>query len=273
MESEIIKSFGKSIYESTKDAIIDYAEIGLDCLTEQVVSGIAKEIPFVKSVYCIKNSFLSIKDKIELRNFLTFFYEIKKNNLSKEVRDEHIKNLISKNKKIENELELLITVLSKIEDDVKNKMIADIYSVYILQKDMPYFLFADMVKIVEQMFLTDFFIFGAYYETKEKSYTDLKEQNNKSSSLRSRYIGNLNTYEATVSMERLSRLGLVSPKAIYKLKKSTEAENFIQKSALQTLFPNVEPNILGQTLHSIIIEELNSDFLKPDKRKEYGLEG
>lgn len=92
--------------------------------------------------------------------------------------------------------------------------------------------------------------------------------------MRSRYIGNLNTYEATVSIERLSRLGLVSPKTIYKLKKSTEAENFIQESALQTLFPtNVEPNILGQTLHSIIIEELNSEFLKPDKRKEYGLEG
>lgn len=158
------------------------------------------------------NSFLSIKDKIELRNFLTFFNEIKKNNLSEEVRDEHIKNLASKNRKIENELELLIMVLSKIEDDVKNKMIADIYSVYILQKDMPYFLFADMVKIIEQMFLTDFFIFGAYYETKEKSYTDLKEQNNKYSSLRSRYIGNLNTYEAIVSMEKLSRLGLVSQK-------------------------------------------------------------
>lgn len=61
MESGIIKSFGKSIYESTKDVIIDYAEIGLDSLTEQVVSGIAKEIPFVKSVYCIKNAFLTIE--------------------------------------------------------------------------------------------------------------------------------------------------------------------------------------------------------------------
>lgn len=272
MENEIIKSFGKSIYEPFKDTIIDYAEIGIDNLTQQFISNIAQEIPFVKSVYSIKNAFLSIKDRRELKNFLIFFNEIKKNNLSDIVRKEHMDKLTTKNRKIEDELELLITVLSKVEDDVKNKMIADIYSAYVLEKDMPYFLFVDMIKIVEQMFITDFFIFGAYYETNTENHNESINSKSNTASLHCRYIGDLNMYEATVSIERLCRLGLITPKTNYKLKKLEEHKNVIQESFLQAFFPNVEPNILGQTLHSIIIDELNSEFLKPNKRKEYGLD-
>ena len=273
MESKIIKSFGQSIYEVSKDTIIDYAEIGLDNLTEQFISDIAKEIPFVKSVYSIKNAIVSIKDRREIKNFLIFFNEIKKKKLSEEVRKKHINKLATKNKKIEDELELLITVLSKIEDDVKSKMIANIYSAYVLEENMPYFLFVDMIKIIEQMFLTDFFIFGVYYETKNKEHNELgKFNNNKVHLLKCRYIGDLNTYEATISIDRLSRLGLVTMKTGYKLKQLEESEKFIQKTVLQTLFPNVEPNILGQTLHSIIVDELDSEFVKQNKRIEYGLE-
>lgn len=273
MENKIIKSFGQSIYEPVKDTIIDYAEIEIDNLTEPFISDIAKEIPFVKSVYSIKNVILSVKDRRELKNFLIFFNEIHKNKLSKKVREEHINKLVTKNKKFEDELELLITVLSKIEDDVKNKMIADIYSAYVLEKDIPYFLFVDMIKIIEQMFLTDFFIFGAYYETKNNEQNESDKCNNDNGqSLKCRYIGNLNRYEATISIDRLCRLGLVTMKTNYKLTQLEESEKFIQRTILQTLFPNFEPNILGQTLHSIIIDELNSEFLKPDKRREYGLE-
>lgn len=135
---------------------------------------------------------------------------------------------------------------------------------------MPYFLFADMIKIIEQVFLSDLFIFGAYYESGERTKTQQVSKNEYS--LSCRYIGNINTYEATVSIERLCRLGLITPKTNYRLKSLEKNDKFIKATGFQSLFPNIEPNLLGQTLHSTIIDELNEEFLKSNKRKSYGLE-
>lgn len=267
MEKNIIESFGNTIYKSIKDTTIDYAEIGIDLLTEEYIGEIAKEIPFVKSIYAVKNAIVSIKDRRELKNFLIFFNEIRKNNLSETVRKKHIERLSRCGKKIEEELELLIIILSKIENDVKNEMIADVYSAYVLNENMPYFLFADMIKIIEQMFLTDFFIFGAYYKS-ESTHETIKDK----SSISLKYLGKINTYEATISIERLCRLGLVTPKSNYRLKNLNENDKFIQNSPLHELFPNIEPNLLGQTLHSIIIDELDREFLNINRRRKYELE-
>lgn len=83
MENKIIKSFGQSIYEPVKDTIIDYAEIEIDNLTEPFISDIAKEIPFVKSVYSIKNVILSVKDRRELKIFSFFLMRYIKINYQK----------------------------------------------------------------------------------------------------------------------------------------------------------------------------------------------
>ena len=255
MVDKLIDSFQKTIFEPSKEICIDYLEIGLDELTGDLIGNIAEEIPFVKTLYTTKNVITSIKERKELKNFLIFFNEIRKNNLTREIRDRHIELLENNNRKLSDEIEKLIVILSKIEDDVKNKMIADIYSYYILNEEMPYFLFLDMIKIIEQVFLTDLFVFGAYYTSKnnEKQHSEKNEVEH-NNVLKSRYIGFINSYEATISLERLCRLGLVSPRANYTLKKLDDGTIYTNKVINDWIssLSKEERNIFIDTLFKVL---------------------
>ena len=78
---KIIPSLKKTIFESSKDSLIDLGELGIDSLLDE---GILKDIPIVNLLIGVKNTAQNIHDRNLLRQTLQFIQEFNNGTIDEE---------------------------------------------------------------------------------------------------------------------------------------------------------------------------------------------
>ena len=75
-EQSLSLSFGNSLSEEISDIASEYAELGLDALTED---GLFKDLPFVSSIIAVYKIGKSIRERHHLAKLVSFLNEINRN--------------------------------------------------------------------------------------------------------------------------------------------------------------------------------------------------
>lgn len=78
---QIIPSFKKNIFDSSKDSIMNLTELGIDSLLDD---GLLKDVPIVGLLVGVKNTAQNIHDRNLLRQTLKFIQEFNSGTLSEE---------------------------------------------------------------------------------------------------------------------------------------------------------------------------------------------
>lgn len=76
---KLVDDFEKSLFNSSKDVISDYLEIGIDSLMNE---GILKEIPIVNTIVGVLKIGKNVHDRNLLKQTLTFINEFNNNKIS-----------------------------------------------------------------------------------------------------------------------------------------------------------------------------------------------
>lgn len=261
MSESLVDPFKKSLYQNLTDITSAVFEAGLDKITEEEINEIAKSIPFINTLRSLCKSVYSIKTIIEIKNFTVFFNKMRKQNISQKEVERHIKT-ISNNKQYEREVSFVIANIAALDDVLKASMIADIYAAYLQScPAIPYFAMVDLIKVVQNMYITDIYTFASAYNNK---YYSQKGQE------KAMYIGQLSRYEVEVSIQRLISLKLLDfdNNTIAGMEKENESNS--DEKPFSGVVANLKKARLGNMLYQLVKLTLQ-EIHNPEKRMEMGL--
>lgn len=201
--NELIPSFFDSLSEPSIDLTSEILEIPIDQITD---NEIIKQLPLVGSIVKLSKLSLAIRDRFLLKKTLRFIVQVNQASDSQKFQ-KHFKNLQSNKKIMEKELEHVLFVLDRLNNQRKSEILANFYISYI-DKDIEFDWddFCTFSEILE--------IFSVYdYETLDR----LKSQpfNDNSMSIN------------RLSLTRLNSLGLVT--YFSGISVTTQTQNFIAK--------------------------------------------
>ena len=128
MNTNLISSFGESIFSNIADITADLSEVGIDSLLD---NGIIKDIPIVNTIYKLGSIAISVREKHLLHKTLVFIQEINNGIISDEDRCLHKKQLESNPKKMERELGFILVSIDRHLQSIKSKILARFYSAYL----------------------------------------------------------------------------------------------------------------------------------------------
>lgn len=83
---KLVDDFENSLFNSSKDVISDYLEIGIDSLMNE---GILKEIPIVNTIVGILKIGKNVHDRNLLKQTLTFINEFNNNKISRDKLEQY----------------------------------------------------------------------------------------------------------------------------------------------------------------------------------------
>lgn len=256
MTDQLLEDYKKSILSNAFDFGEQFLEMGIDELTDEVLDKIVIEFPIVGKIYKLYKGIGSVKAYHEMKCFIMFFTQLRHSNISQEVIEKHVLKLKSHNKKMNNEVEMLLIHISKCESIIKSQIISLLYIEYLKHKVL-YVLFYDALKVINDMFITDLFLFTSIYKD---SYDSVR------GNTKTTYLGNINKYEGTIGVTRLTNLGLLS---IYKeIAPKEETESFLLDVLPQKLYKT----LLGCYIYNAAHDVLLCEFCTQEKRKAHSLE-
>ena len=127
MDSKLVASLKNTIWDGTKDILMDFTEVGLDTITENEV---LKEIPIVSTIFRLGNAVVAIRDRHLLKKTLTFVAEVNDGTISNEKLRKHKEELEKNTEKMNAELESILVILDRINKTNKSIVLANFYKSY-----------------------------------------------------------------------------------------------------------------------------------------------
>lgn len=157
---KLVDDFEKSLFNSSKDVISDYLEIGIDSLMNE---GILKEIPIVNTIVGVLKIGKNVHDRNLLKQTLTFINEFNKNKISRDKLDQYKITIENNPKRCEEELGRILLLLNNFIDKEKSIMLAKIFKAYI-EKIINWNEFCEYSEIINRLFIQDINLLNMIYD-------------------------------------------------------------------------------------------------------------
>lgn len=175
----LIPTFGKMIFESSSDVTIDALDVCLDGLADNLLSDelpnlnpLIQNLPVVRYFISAGKTALAVKEYCFVKKSLRFFAQLRKGTVNKEAMEKRRTALAKKEKWIYHEIELLVSILDRLDEEAKAKVIAELYIAYLNGELNPNrrlneYEFHDLCSITERLFMLDIVQIRADYETEQ----------------------------------------------------------------------------------------------------------
>lgn len=157
---KLVDDFEKSLFNSSKDVISDYLEIGIDSLMNE---GILKEIPIVNTIVGVLKIGKNVHDRNLLKQTLTFINEFNNNKISRDKLEQYKITIESNPKRSEEELGRILLLLNNFIDKEKSIMLAKIFKAYI-EKIINWNEFCEYSEIINRLFIQDINLLNMIYD-------------------------------------------------------------------------------------------------------------
>ena len=165
---KLVDDFEKSLFNSSKDVISDYLEIGIDSLMNE---GILKEIPIVNTIVGVLKIGKNVHDRNLLKQTLTFINEFNNNKISRDKLEQYKITIESNPKRSEEELGRILLLLNNFIDKEKSIMLAKIFKAYI-EKIINWNEFCEYSEIINRLFIQDINLLNMIYDGKVSDTTN-----------------------------------------------------------------------------------------------------
>lgn len=157
---KLVDDFEKSLFNSSKDVISDYLEIGIDSLMNE---GILKEIPIVNTIVGVLKIGKNVYDRNLLKQTLTFINEFNNNKISHDKLKQYKITIENNHKRCEEELGRILLLLNNFIDKEKSIMLAKIFKAYI-EKIINWNEFCEYSEIINRLFIQDINLLNMIYD-------------------------------------------------------------------------------------------------------------
>lgn len=149
--TNILNKFEHSIFDdSSKDIMIDYAELGID---KFFTNDILKEIPILKSIIAISKVGYNIHERNLYNQTVVFLNEFNNTQDTEKVK-QHREKIKNNSKMLQDELGRILIILNRNIDLEKSKFLAKFYSAYIDRK-YEWATFCELSDITDKLFISD----------------------------------------------------------------------------------------------------------------------
>lgn len=165
---KLVDDFEKSLFNSSKDVISDYLEIGIDSLMNE---GILKEIPIVNTIVGVLKIGKNVHDRNLLKQTLTFINEFNNNEISRDKLEQYKITIENNPKRCEEELGRILLLLNNFIDKEKSIMLAKIFKAYI-EKIINWNEFCEYSEIINRLFIQDINLLNMIYDGKVSDTTN-----------------------------------------------------------------------------------------------------
>lgn len=146
IETNLIQSIASS---EIKNITTDYCELGLDAILDE---GILKDIPIFGSLTKLYSVGTTIHGKIFEKKLLNFLFEL--NKVSEIERNGFIIKLNTDEKQAQKISEHLLVLLDRLDDMHKPKILAKIFSAYIIEK-IDFEMFVRLASVIDKSLVSD----------------------------------------------------------------------------------------------------------------------
>lgn len=157
---KLVDDFEKSLFNSSKDVISDYLEIGIDSLMNE---WILKEIPIVNTIVGVLKIGKNVHDRNLLKQTLTFINEFNNNKISHDKLKQYKITIENNPKRCEEELGRILLLLNNFIDKEKSIMLAQIFKAYI-EKIINWNEFCEYSEIINRLFIQDINLLNMIYD-------------------------------------------------------------------------------------------------------------
>lgn len=161
-KNELIPSFGKTLFKENFDLSIDYLELTLDAVTENIFF---KDLPIVQSVVGLGKTVVAIRDRYLLKKTLEFIKTVNSGAVDRDKVEKHGQKLLSDPIMMQNELGRVLFLLDNQIDAVKSRILGKFYKYYILE-EMAWEDFKIFADILDFISIDDLEILSYIYEKK-----------------------------------------------------------------------------------------------------------
>ena len=156
--SKLVPSLKNSIFNSeTLEVLTDFSEIELDSVLED---GVLKDIPIVRTVVALCKTGLNIKERIFIKQTLSFIQEFNSGSLSDEKYIEHYQKLNDNPKLAEKEMSVIINFLANSSEEELSKISARLYQAYV-EGAISWNKFSELIEVNRRMFVDDYIVLKA----------------------------------------------------------------------------------------------------------------
>ena len=150
-ENDTPKLSAKELLVPLKDVAMDYAELGIDAISND---GILKEIPLIRSVAAFFALGNKIHDKHVERQIHRFLVALNANEIPAEKLAAHRQRFDDNPKQAEKELHLVLITLDRSTEEEKAVFYGKLYRAYLMGK-VDFDRFSELVEVVNRLFLQD----------------------------------------------------------------------------------------------------------------------
>ena len=150
-ETNLVKSFGRSIVNKYIDPALDVEETSVDSLLEDVI--LVEKIPVLKDI-CAPGKTVSVSDKFFCKRLVAFIQEFNNGNISQYKMDKHIDKL-KEEKKLDPEYEQVLLLIEQCSQASQAKYLARFYQSY-WNGDYDWDSFREIADANQRMFACDY---------------------------------------------------------------------------------------------------------------------
>ena len=150
-ETNLVKSFGRSIVSKSVDPALNIEETSVDALFED--SLLVEKIPVIKDIFAPGKT-VSVSDKFFCKRLVAFIQEFNNGNISQYRMDKHIDKL-KEDKRLDSEYEQVIILIEKLSQTLQAKYLARFYQSY-WNGDYDFDTFREIAEANQKMFTCDY---------------------------------------------------------------------------------------------------------------------
>jgi hypothetical protein len=163
-ETNLVKSFGRSIVNKYIDPALDVEETSVDSLLEDVI--LVEKIPVLKGI-CAPGKTVSVSDKFFCKRLVAFIQEFNNGNISQYKMDKHIDKL-KEEKKLDPEYEQVLLLIEQCSQASQAKYLARFYQSY-WNGDYDWDSFREIADANQRMFACDYAVLQSVASETESS--------------------------------------------------------------------------------------------------------
>lgn len=163
MNSELIPSFKKSLFDETIDIGTDLIELPIDLIIENEV---IKDIPVVGAIVKLGKAAGTIRDIHLIKKLVKFIESINNGDIKSDKLEKHKKILEANTKKLNEELESIMIIIDRQLEIDKTKILAELYKAYI-SCIIDWEDFKSFSDVLERIFLVDIYQLKEIYEKED----------------------------------------------------------------------------------------------------------
>ena len=150
-ETNLVRSFGKSIINKYIDPALDVEEKSVDALLEDVL--LVEKIPVLKDI-CAPGKTVAVSDKFFCKRLVAFIQEFNNGNISQYKMDKHIDKL-KEDQKLDSEYEQVLLLIEQCSQASQAKYLARFYQSY-WNGDYDWEAFREIADANQRMFDCDY---------------------------------------------------------------------------------------------------------------------